>query len=90
MKIDFSQPILDLDDKEVGLTLGAAAIQAMMSPIREDESMPATEKVRLFELSLKIKAGDADLPVEDIAFIKGRIGKIFAPLVVGRAFAMLG
>lgn len=90
MKIDFSQPILDLDDKEVGLTLGSAAIQAMMSPVKEDESMPAAEKVRLFELSLKIKAGDADLPVEDIAFIKARIGKIFAPLVVGRAFAMLG
>lgn len=91
MKIDFSQPILDLDDKEVGLTLGGAAIQAMMTPTKEDDTMPASEKVRLFEISLKIKgAAEIDIPVEDIAFIKGRIGKLFAPLVVGRAFAMLG
>lgn len=90
MKIDFSQPILDLDDKETGLTLGGAAIQAMMSPIAGDERMEATEKVRLFELSLKIKGGESEIPVEDIAFIKARIGKVFAPLVVGRAYAMLG
>lgn len=91
MKIDFSQPILDLDDKDVGLTLGTAAIQAMLTAFPEDHNMPATDKVRLFELSLKIKGGNADdLPVEDIAFIKARIGRVFAPIVVGRAFAMLG
>lgn len=94
MKIDFSQPILDLDDNEIaGLTLGSAAIQAMMTAYPDDHNMPATDKVRLFELSLKIKKGGDlldDYPVEDIAFIKARIGKAFAPIVVGRAFAMLG
>ncbi|MER9188288.1 hypothetical protein [Mesorhizobium australicum] len=91
MKIDFSQPILDLDDAETGLTLGSAAIQAMMTPMRDDENMQASEKVRLFELSLKIKGNSKiDLPVEDVAFVKARIGKVFAPLVVGRAHAMLG
>ena len=90
MKIDFSQPILDLEDKETGLTLGSASIQAMMTPINGDDQMPAGEKVRLFELSLKIKGGTTDFPVEDIAFIKARIGTMFAPLVVGRAYALLG
>lgn len=90
MRIDFSQPILDLDDTETGLTLGTASIQAMMTPAKGDEELAAGEKVRLFEIALKIKAGADDLPVEDVAFIKARIGKLFAPLVVGRAYAMLG
>ncbi|MER9000000.1 hypothetical protein NKJ52_20620 [Mesorhizobium australicum] len=91
MKIDFSQPILDLENAETGLTLGTAAIQAMMTPTREDENMQASEKLRLYELSLKIKAnGNVDMVVEDVAFIRARIGKVFSPLVVGRAFAMLG
>lgn len=88
MKIDFTQPILDLDGNETGLTLGEVSKHAVLSALQGDEHMPATEKVSLFELALKVKMND-ELSVEDVAAIKGRIGKACLPLVVGRAFALL-
>lgn len=90
MKIDFSQPILHIDGTDTGLTLGTASIQAMITPWPGDQDMPATDKVRLFDISLKVHAGgEIDLPVEDLALLKARIGKVSPQLVVGRAYAML-
>jgi len=95
MKINFNQPIKQLDGKVVKdstgeLTLKSIAIGAL-SNIGQDENPSAEEKVKWYDLTLKIynAKGELDVSVEDVALLKARIGKGFVPLVVGRAYEML-
>ncbi len=93
MKINLSTVITDLSgeavkDGEKDLTLSTVCISALLMPDQQDQ--PAKEKVERFHLAEKVHAaGEQDLSVDDVALLKKLIGKLFPPLVVGRAFAVL-
>lgn len=104
MKIDFSQAITSLDGtpakadpaSDEVVTLGAVSINALLSPLsdprtNQPESLAATEKVRYAKLAQDIFSATAplDLKAEDIALLKERIGRGFAPLTVARAWDLL-
>lgn len=99
MKIDVTQPIVDLSGRPVPegaeegspvLTLRSAIVTALLTPFKGDETMEGPAKLKHFLLAQRVHGDDApDLKAEDIALIKARIGKGYAALVVGRAFELL-
>ena len=100
MKIDFTKPVLDLDDKPIEVegksgtvfTLKSACTQALMAqqpgaaaPLSIDESMAK------YLLALKIHKSSAaiDLKAEEVVLLKRNIAGVYGPLIVGRACEML-
>jgi len=95
MKIDFSAVIKDLDgdavkDGEKDATLGGVACSALLASYADEQGLPAEDKVRRFRLAeTAAKGGEQEIKVEDVALIKQLIGKMFAPLIVGRAYDLI-
>lgn len=101
MKINFSAILLDLHDKplmqpvatpgEIPSTPATLAWVSSEALLRATEEKDGQRKYKLYALAMKVGAGgDVDLKAEDIALLKKLIGEQFAPLVVGRAFDLLG
>lgn len=93
MTIDLTQPVLDYDKKilrikkdgeEKDLVLKEVFITALNT--QAPGEVPTVEqKIKIFELSTKMFTLDSmSLTVDEAAFIKERVGKIYNPLVYGR------
>ncbi len=95
MKLDFDYKILDLEGKpikdgEKDTTLCSVVCAAMLATVPGDDQLPADDKVKMFRLAqTAMKHGVQDVPIEDVAFLKKRIGKLFGALIVGRVFDLL-
>lgn len=94
MKIDFSTPIKDLEGNPVKITgdkeftIGDAAVTVLMATFQDEQNLDPQEKLRRFKLALIASNKESpvqEIPVTDIAYIKGLIGKGMSPLIVGRA-----
>lgn len=101
MKIDLQQVLQDVD----GTTLIDASQNAMnlyhvfktalLSPIDEDKNASPDEKLKMWDLSKRAYKSYTDkinmeLTVEDAAFIKARVNKVFlSAVVVGNVNEML-
>lgn len=96
MKIDFGAVIRDIRGEPVGegekkLTLGAVACQALLGTYGDEKNITAQEKVQRFTLAaLCSNDGEAEISAEDVVRLKGLIGKAYGPLVVGRAYELIG
>ena len=92
---NFSAKILDLNGKPVvddgkEVTLGDVAVRALMSLAQDEQSLAGEEKFKRFALAMRLKdGGEVAVSAEDIAMLKKLIGKLYTPLVVGRAFPLL-
>lgn len=91
MKIDVTPVITDLEGKPIeGVTLRKVICDSLLLPLEGDEKLSGEKKAQMYALAVKTHNEDQpDFRAEDIAEIKARIGKRFAPLVVGRAYALL-
>lgn len=103
MRIDVSRPLTDLAGKPIpgapdaphGVTLGGVAIEALLATLLDRagtaEKLDGAAKVRHATLAQTIHqaSGFVDLPIEDVALIKDRIGRAYAPIVVMRAWEIL-
>lgn len=101
MQIDFGKPILDIRGRELDengtpwrdggapkMTLGSIAAAALL---RDDGKLAGAEKVRRYKLAMQVvEGGVVDLPVERVSEIKTEIGIAFPPLMVGRAYEIIG
>jgi hypothetical protein len=76
------------DDKVV--TLETIAVGALMMALPNDTT-PGPEKVQRFKLAQRIDGSDTaiDVTAEEITMLKDLIGKLYTPLVVGRAYELL-
>lgn len=94
------QPIRESAGSDRPATLGSIAIAALLTPLPapvgfgqqpgQPEQLDALKKVEHATLAQAIHgAGQLDLTVEQVASLKDRIGRMFDPLVVMRAFALL-
>lgn len=98
-RIDFTAPLLRLDGKPMRasdakdapvMTLGDAAVGALEAVTEEDRNTAGIDKFKRDQLARKVfEKRDAVLTVEEIALIKDRIGKVYAPSVIGAAWPML-
>lgn len=89
MKIDFSKDILDLDGKPTELKLDAVSKTALLASYPDEQNLSGDEKVKRFQLALKIAPKEVDVSVEDAALIKKLIAKGYATLVTARAWEIL-
>jgi hypothetical protein len=102
---NFSAPITDLDGNEVRdivagpdgqpkpivLTLARVSANALMQGYSDEPSVDGMTKLKRFALGMKVNAGgEVELSDEEKTMLKERINKAYAaPLVVGRAFAII-
>jgi len=71
------------------ITLRDVAIEALCRAT-EERGVTGTQKFERFAIAQRIHKGDpVDLKVEEVATLKERIGELFPPLIVGRAFELL-
>lgn len=96
-KINFGTELLDIrgvapikNADGAAVTLRDVALQALNANYQDEQHLAASEKVRRFQLAVKIANSDClELESEDIAALKALIGKAWNPLAVGRAFEIL-
>jgi len=95
VKVDLDAKILDLRGKPISdsgteMTLSHVICGAMLNTLPTDQDMKVTDKVRMFGLAERaVKGGEQEFSLEDLSFIKERVGRLFGPLVVGRTFSIL-
>lgn len=95
MKIDFDVKFKTFDGQDIAMrdkpaTLKDISVESLMGLLEEEKNLSGEEKLKRYELALKIKDGGIiDISVEDIALIKKLTGKMFAPLIVGQAWKNL-
>lgn len=78
----------NISDNAENLTLRSAMVQALTSFEKSD--VDGEKKVKRFHLALKITDEDEpELTPEDLVLTRRLIGRIFAPVVVGRCWEML-
>ena len=103
MKVDFSQIMCDLDGniltEQPGnpearpIALRTLAVNSLMAFGDDDKNMSGEEKVKRYDLAFMIhnsKDEPIEIAVEDVALIKKQVGRIYAPLLVGQAWKLLG
>jgi len=100
MQADFSRTLKGLDGKDLALkgedgtetvlTVGAACINALMAAPPDDRST-GEEKLKRYRLGMKILngAGAVNVTAEEVTMLKGRVGEVHSPLVVGQVYDAL-
>lgn len=92
---DFSVAMIDLDGNKVmtgdrPMTLGRVVAEALLVSGEADRNVGGEEKLRRFNLAQKVAGGgEVSLPVEDLAYIKQRIGVVCTAWTVGQAWKIL-
>lgn len=96
MKIQWNTVLKDLEGKELKadgdkeLTLARVAINALSQLTQADQAMTGEEKFKLGLLAHKIHSEpEAEFEAEEIAKVKERIGKLYAPFAVFQAYNLL-
>lgn len=71
--------------------LRGVCIEALMAQFEDERNLSGEEKLKRFELALKIKQAvdPAEFTAEEIALMKKLIGKGYGPLIVGQTWKML-
>lgn len=96
MKINLDQPLMDYegnpitdaDDNAKEIPLRKYLITALNAML-PNEMMSAEDKNKIFQISLKLNAPEADFTIDDRVFIKNRVARVQTPLVVGRITQIL-
>ncbi|SCB18581.1 hypothetical protein [Rhizobium lusitanum] len=92
MKVNFSQKLANLDGStsDEAPTLGDVSVKALVENLRGDEVASGEDKFKRAVLAQKIlPGGEIELPVEELATVKDRIGKACHPVVVLAAWNLL-
>ena len=98
MKVDFSQVISDLDGNPVKdeeaqgtpLTLGAACLKAIRTPLQEDQGLLGEPAFKRLELARKIKkGGEQEIDPEDAVLIRNRAPKVWIIDIAGVVYEKL-
>ena len=95
MKVAWSTAITDMDGEEIKdgakpLTLARVAINSLTALSQSDQQLSGEEKFKLGQLAFKIHSEpEGEFEVEDVAKVKDKIGKLYAPYIVFKAYSLL-
>jgi len=97
MKVNFAQELKTLDGRSIKyadrgqMYLKDATLDALLATFQDEQNLPGEEKAKRYVLATRIYSNPEklELKAEEVALIKKQIGRLFGPLVVGQAFAML-
>jgi hypothetical protein len=76
-------------NEDIQLTLGGAALTALLGKLPQDQGLPGNIKILHWELAKKIKAGVSagkefvEIPTEHLSLLKNRILQVFDTHVAG-------
>ena len=87
--VDLENPESKLKEKEP-LTMRIVCTNSLLTPTQDDKNIDGNEKAKRFELAMRIYTEDEiDLNVDELKLLKDLIGRLYTPLVVGRAYQIL-
>lgn len=86
--LDGEEPLEGVEDQRKPVELKVIAMNALMA-VNPDEKIDGAEKVKRYDLALRIARDEEEFAVEDTALVKKLIGDGFGPLIVGQAYKML-
>lgn len=97
MKLDLGKGLKDLEGMaimaadEEPATLRGVIIGALMAMYKGEDDLPGEEKLKRWELALKIKNAEdpVDLKSEEIVLIKKLVGKAYGTIIVGNVWTAL-
>lgn len=101
MKIDMTKAIKNLEGDNLNnpesklkekepLMMRIVCVNSLLTQTQDDKNIDGNEKAKRFELAMRIYTEkEIDLNVDELKLIKDLIGKIYPPLVVGRAYQIL-
>lgn len=79
-----------LGSDEQPLTYRTVLQVSALATMPGDEHMDGLQKARLWNIAQVVfRDAEPELPAEDVALLKERVGKGWPPLVVGQTFAFL-
>ncbi len=87
--VDLENPESKLPKKEP-LTMKIVCTNSLLTQTQDDQNINGNEKAKRFELAMRVYTEkEIDLDIDELKMIKDLIGKIYGPLVVGRAYQIL-
>lgn len=96
MEILFNRAIVDLDgndlmDNQQVVDLRKVAMNALVAPTKENNELSGEEKLKRWELAMKIKSepDPVVLTPEETTLIRKCVAKVYATLVSAQAWKML-
>lgn len=95
MKIDFNKVLLDADDKPIKAREGseepATLLLVAKVALQESAQQDTPEsKLKAFDLLMHVrKGGVVEITPEQSAMLKERVGRVYGPLIYGRATEIL-
>lgn len=94
MKINFATILTQLNgepitnEKQEPFSLGQAAVNALLQPMSNVNPMEKIRRARLAERAFD--QGEVEISPEDLTLIRQCIGELYAPLIVMKAYRLLG
>jgi hypothetical protein len=100
MKLKIDQPVLNFDgkvietgDKEKTILTFRNIIESTLNSQTEAHPLTSEKKLQAFQIGVKLfskKLAEYDLTVDQISFIKDRIGLFYGPVPYGRFLELIG
>lgn len=96
-KINLLNNILGLEGDVVkdadgtDFTLKKVCVRSLLSQADGEKNIKPEDKLKRYQLAMKVNdaGGIIELKIEEVAELKKAIGRIFSPLIMGRAYDML-
>ena len=95
MKIDFDQPMLELDGSPIvdggkTVTLKDVALRALTTPMDDDRAVNGEAAFKRLELARRVyKGGTQDVDPGEAVTIRDRAARIFTVVISGQAYELL-
>jgi hypothetical protein len=98
MKLNIDQPVIDFsgkpieNDKKEIITF-RSIIETTLNAQSEQYPLTSEKKLHAFQIGIKLfhkKLAEYDLTVDQVTFIKDRIGLFYGPVIYGRFLELIG
>jgi hypothetical protein len=98
MKLKIDQPVLDFSGKPVEnekkeIVTFRTIIETTLNAQTNDQPLTSEKKLYAFQIGVKLfgkKLLEYDLTVDQVTFIKDRIGLFYGPVIYGRFLELIG
>jgi hypothetical protein len=97
MKLNIDQSIMDFSGKEIqleGKTLTfRTIIESTLNSHTDHNPLTAEKKLQAFQIGVKLfskKLDEYTLTIDQVSFIKERVGLFYGPVIYGRFLELIG
>jgi hypothetical protein len=90
---DFSGKLIELGDKEKIVLTFRTVIENTLNSQSEQYPLTSEKRLQAFQIALKLfskKLDEYTLTIDQVAFIKERVGLFYGPVIYGRFLELIG